>query len=119
MVEVSGSRLLQLSRSARQHGESQQLSGPSNLALASCAAAAEPARPEDVGAVVVVGRSLDSECQDPSSPPKPALRRQVSEVGAVCSNSARTDLCGGRGVNQRPYRDKTSVGPQYSVFIAR
>ena len=35
------------------------------------------------------------------------LRRQVSEVGAVCSNSARTDLCGGRWVNQRPYRDKT------------
>ena len=37
------------------------------------------------------------------------LQRQVSEVGAVCSNSARTDLCGGRRVNRRPYRDKTSV----------
>src|SRR5216684_6589324 len=41
------------------------------------------------------------------------LRRQVSEVGAVCSNAARTDLCGGRWVNQRPYRDKTSAEPQY------
>jgi hypothetical protein len=30
---------------------------------------------------------------------------QVSEVRAVCSNPARTDLCGGRGVNSRPYRD--------------
>jgi hypothetical protein len=35
---------------------------------------------------------LDSERQDPSSPSQPALRRQISEVGAVCSNSARTDL---------------------------
>src|SRR5271170_4913054 len=37
------------------------------------------------------------------------LQRQVSEVGAVCSNSARTDLCGGRRVNRRPYRDKSEV----------
>src|SRR5712692_9023945 len=51
------------------------------------------------------------------------LRRQVSEVGAVCSNSARTDLCGGRWVNQRPYRDKRVFGPlstdaimHYDVF---
>ena len=39
------------------------------------------------------------------------LRRQVSEVGAVCSNAARTDLCGGRWVNQRPYRDKSLLRP--------
>ncbi len=39
------------------------------------------------------------------------LRRQVSEVGAVCSNAARTDLCGGRWVNQRPYRDKAIRWP--------
>ena len=26
-----------------------------------------------------------------------ALRRPVSEVGAVCSNPARADLCGGTG----------------------
>src|SRR5713101_6226736 len=34
-----------------------------------------------------------------------ALQRRVSAVRAVCSNPARTDLCGGRGVNSRPYRD--------------
>ena len=53
-----------------------------------------------------LGRSVDSECQNPPSPSQPALRRQASEVGAVCSNPARTDLCGGRWVNRRPYRDK-------------
>jgi hypothetical protein len=39
--------------------------------------------------------------------PRPAMRfqRQVSAARAVCSNPARTDLCGGRGVNSRPYRD--------------
>src|SRR5712691_13186375 len=49
---------------------------------------------------------MDSECEDPASAPERALRRQISEVGAVCSNSACTDLCGGRWVNRRPYRDK-------------
>jgi hypothetical protein len=39
---------------------------------------------------------------DPASAPKRALRRQISEVGAVCSNPARTDLCGGRRVTGVP-----------------
>ena len=30
--------------------------------------------------------------------------RHIPEAGAVCGNSARTDLCGGRG-NLRPYRN--------------
>ena len=35
---------------------------------------------------------------NPSSMAKPALCRQPPEVGAVCGNTARTDLCGGRSV---------------------
>jgi hypothetical protein len=35
-----------------------------------------------------------------------ALRRQASEVGAVCSNSARTDLCGGRRATGVPTATK-------------
>ncbi len=50
-------------------------------------------------------RSLDPECCDPAPASCHALQRQVSAVRAVCSNPARTDLCGGRGVNSRPYRD--------------
>src|SRR5437016_10813178 len=45
---------------------------------------------------------MDSECEDPTSASQRALRRQVSEVGAVCGNSARTDLCGGRRVTDVP-----------------
>lgn len=31
--------------------------------------------------------------------------RHIPEAGAVCGNPARTDLCGGRGVNLRSYRN--------------
>ena len=31
--------------------------------------------------------------------------RHIPEAGAVCGNSARTDLRGGRGVNLRSYRN--------------
>ena len=31
--------------------------------------------------------------------------RHTPEAGAVCGNSARTDLRGGRRVNLRPYRN--------------
>ena len=34
------------------------------------------------------------------------VRRHTPKVGAVCGNSARTDLCGGAAGNSRPYRDK-------------
>ena len=34
--------------------------------------------------------------ESPSSVAAAALRRQILEVGAVCPNGARTDLCGGR-----------------------
>src|SRR6516162_10000032 len=50
--------------------------------------------------------SLDSECQDPSPPSQPALRRQASKVGAVCSNAARTELCGGAGTASVPTATK-------------
>ena len=32
--------------------------------------------------------------------------RHIPEAGAVCGNSARTDLCGGAGGDLRPYRNR-------------
>src|SRR5262245_37004702 len=49
---------------------------------------------------------MDSECEDPASSSERALRRQISEVGAVCSNPARTDLCGGRRATGVPTATK-------------
>src|SRR2546423_3465645 len=47
------------------------------------------------------------------SPSQPALQRQASEVTAVCSNSARTDPCGGRRATGVP----TATKPLGSVGI--
>ena len=38
--------------------------------------------------------------------------RHIPEAGAVCGNSARTDLRGGRGVNPRSYRNMTNASTQ-------
>src|SRR5689334_2004722 len=77
-----------------------------------CATAPEPARPDDMGAVLAISRSLDCECPDSASPSQRALRRQVSEVGAVCSNSARTDLCGGHRATGVPTATEGTVSSQ-------
>ena len=37
-------------------------------------------------------------------------RRQTLKVRARCGSSARRDLCGGRGENPRPYRDRLPYG---------
>ena len=71
------------------------------------------------GSVSAARRSVDPECCDPAPTSCHALQRQVSEVRAVCSNPARTDLCGGRGVNSRPYRDcdrESGRPPTYVQF---
>ena len=48
-----------------------------------------------------------------------ALRRQVSEVGAVCSNSARTDLCGGRPVTGVPTATEVLLGQIHQIRLLR
>src|SRR5208283_717490 len=52
---------------------------------------------------------MDSECQNPPPPSQLALRRHPSKVGAVCSNTARTDLCGGRRVTGVPTATKSTL----------
>src|SRR5271157_5163292 len=54
----------------------------------------EPATPNDVGAVRSARRSLDPQGPGPAPMPERSLLRQAPEVGAVCGNSARTDLRG-------------------------
>ena len=43
--------------------------------------------------------------------------RHTPEAGAVCGNSARTDLRGGRGVNLRPYRNARFVVRDLNVWL--
>ena len=37
--------------------------------------------------------------------------RHIPEAGAVCGNSARTDLCGGRGVTSVPTATEAPAKP--------
>jgi len=74
--------------------------------MAPRASAAEPKESDDLETVRASSHMLDSEREDPSPASQPALRRQTSAVGAVCSNSASTDLCGGRRVTDVPTAPK-------------
>ena len=65
-------------------------------------AAARPAGPNDVGKDEEIGRRVAPQAAHPSSLAFRALCRQTPEVGAVCGNSARTVLCGGRSVMSVP-----------------
>src|SRR5439155_25450290 len=114
VVEVRCTRLLQLPCGARQHRSSAELSGPSRLALVPRAATAEPEESDALGAFRTACCPVDPECYDPAPASCYALQRQVSAVRAVCSNPARTDLCGGArltrvptatvaGENERPF----------------
>src|SRR6266481_3693861 len=64
---------------------------------------------------------MDSKCQDPASASECALRRHSSKVGAVCSNPARTDLCGGRWATGVPTATIllriSDVGEGEDVFV--
>jgi hypothetical protein len=51
--------------------------------------------------------------KNPSSMAQPALCRQTPEVGAVCGNSASTDLCGGRPAMGVP----TAIGSRGGLSV--
>ncbi len=43
--------------------------------------------------------------------------RHIPEAGAVCGNSARTDLCGGRGVTSVPTATATGFSLRHTQRI--
>src|ERR1700686_5917956 len=102
MVAAGRHRLLQLPRGADKQFDTDRVPIPRHQSLAAHATAAEPERLDDLGADQAVGRRLASETANPSSMASESLRRQTPEVGAVCPNWARTDLCGGREVTRVP-----------------
>ena len=69
------------------------------------APAALPPQPEGIRGLEAdgeTGRRVSPEAPCPASLAKCAVCRQTPKVGAVCGNSARTDLCGGRSVMAVP-----------------
>src|SRR5262249_50911245 len=102
MAEASRHRLLQLSRGADKCSEAGRVPFPCHPSLVAHAAAAKPERLDDDGTDRAVGRGLAPETAHPPSLARCTLRRQTPEVGAVCSNWARTDLSGGREATRVP-----------------
>ena len=89
-------RLLRLSRRADQRLGVVRIPISCRCPLASAAAPTQSASETDMDADGEIGRRVPPQAANPSSMAQRALRRQTPEVGAVCGNSASTDLCGGR-----------------------
>ncbi len=70
--------------------------------LAKRPAPAQPERPDDMGIGGQAGGTLAPQAPDIPSLAVSTLPRQTPEVGAVCGNSARTVLCGGRSAMSVP-----------------
>ena len=77
--------------------------------MATHAAAAKSEGLDDQGPDCAVGQRLAPTTANPSPLAQCALCSQTPEVGAVCPNWARTDLCGGREVTRVP---TAILGPQ-------
>ena len=106
MVEVRCTGIFQLSWSSRESGQPSKFSVTSDPAMDARATATQPEESDDVATTRSYCGALAPHPQHPSPLSQSALRRQTSEVRAACSNPARADLCGGRQVNWRPYRDR-------------
>src|SRR5262249_3911613 len=102
MAEASRHRLLQLSRGADKCSEAGRGPFPWHPSLVAHAAAAKPERLDDDGTDRGGGRGLAPETAQPPPLARCTLRRQTPEVGAVCSNWARTDLSGMREATRVP-----------------
>jgi retron-type reverse transcriptase len=88
--------LLCLPRRANQLGVDPRFPSLRGRPVAPLALAAEPQRWHHVATDQADRRRPTPPSQDPSPVAAAALCRQTLEVGAVCPNRARTDLCGGR-----------------------
>ena len=96
MAEAGRCRLLRVSCRANQWCCTRCVPLPCHKPLAALAPAAQSKGLHDMGAGKQAGCRLPSETAYPSSLAWRSLRRQTPKVRAVCSNPARTDLCGGR-----------------------
>ena len=102
MAGVGGEGLPQLPRCPRQPGQREGVPHAVDTSLALCVATQEPQASIAVEAIRPTGRQMDSQCPDTAPVSQRAILRQAPEVGAVCGNSARTDLCGGPGATRGP-----------------
>src|SRR5947209_329196 len=75
---------------------------PPQSPMAHGAPATEPTATDGLASHGAARRSLSTATEHPSPVAGAKVPRQTPEVGAVCVNCARTDLCGGRSAMTVP-----------------
>src|ERR1700730_13954869 len=105
-------RLLQLPRGADQCRRLACVPASCHRPLAARPATSQPKGSDHVGTDDAAGGRLAPETAHPSPLAERALCRHTPEVGAVCEQAARTDLCGGRAMKRTslPLRPRIGVG---------
>src|SRR6476620_11793925 len=98
MAEASRHRILRLSRRANQQRGAERLPILRGGPMAAQPSTAQPEGSHHVATGSETGRRLAATTESPSPLAAETVRRQAPEVGAVCGNPARTELCGGRSV---------------------
>jgi len=98
----SGARLVQPPRRAHEFARAPRVPFPPRRPLAAHAQAAQSERRDNVGQDHGSGARMAALAQHPPPLARAPLRRQTPKVGAVCGNSARTVLCGGRSAMSVP-----------------
>ncbi len=107
--------LPQLPRRPGQHGQRHGVPHAVDTSLALCVETPEPKASIAVDAFRPTRRQMDSPCPDTEPVPQRAILRQPPEVGAVCGNSARTDLCGPPGATRGPTATDRTCCPHSSL----
>lgn len=96
MAGTGGQGLLRISRSADELSGSGGFPGTHRAGVEACANAPQPAGATNLDADGEAPGCLAAATVHSASLAGASLRRYAPEVGAVCLNWARTDLCGGR-----------------------
>src|SRR5712691_7124421 len=106
MAQVGRARLLQLPRGTGEHGQVESISGAGDPPLATGTTLPQPEAPAHRGPNVRSRGTLASRTSRAPSLSRATLRRQSSEIRAVCANERSYGSVRGVPGNWYPYRDR-------------
>src|SRR6516164_5310199 len=106
MAQVCCTGLLQLPRGTGEHGQFKSISSAGDASLATDTALPQPNAPSPRGPNVCTRETLASRTARAPSLSRATLRRQSSEIRAVCANERKYGSVRGVPGNWYPYRDR-------------
>ena len=109
MAQVGRTRLLQLPRGTGEHRQVESISGAGDPPLATGTTLSQPEAPAPSGPNVHSRGTLASRTSRAPSLSRATLRRQSSEIRAVCANERSYGSVRGVPGNWYPYRDRRRI----------